>query len=283
MPEHLAILAILLTLSQPVRLTTSQYDLARHMQAIWDLDTNRYQIGLQLQLNLQGKASLYNDVDKASGKLFQVVPNLTKKSTYKKFINLLNNYDPLIHKTDRASATEREEQNNFINSVLGTPVWQETRKFLIKHGLVQSNMALAHELQRIWFTEYSRTGQITGSSGFEHVFVGEIDTSKQQISGLHNWVRVYMLEASRSVNYQGYIKTNTKNNLYEIKLRQGNNKKSGNSMFIGTSPEYELAVYTVCFFARPNQKCSFGMNGNLVTIQVYVNYDKSLGSAYPII
>ena len=36
---------------------------------------------------------------------------------------------------------------------------------------------------------------------------------------------------------------------------------------VGTSPEFELAVYTLCFVARPNEVCRLRINGNDVFIQ----------------
>ena len=73
---------------------------------------------------------------------------------------------------------------------------------------MSSSFDLSNELHRIWFTEYSRAKGVTGSSGFEHVFVGEINSNDKEISGLHNWIRVYQLESSKQVDYQGYLKTN---------------------------------------------------------------------------
>ena len=34
------------------------------------------------------------------------------------------------------------------------------------------------------------------------------------------------------------------------------NFKSGGSMFLAVSPEMDLALYTICFLARPNQVCT---------------------------
>lgn len=76
-------------------------------------------------------------------------------------------------------------------------------------GFISSFSHLASELDRIWFTEYSRTKGIVGSSGFEHVFVGELADDKGEISGLHNWITVYKLEQAGKVNYKGYLKTQT--------------------------------------------------------------------------
>ena len=56
----------------------------------------------------------------------------------------------------------------------------------------------------IWFGLYTRGGGPLGSSGFEHVLVGEI---KDGISGFHNWARFWEEERIGEMNYLGYIKT----------------------------------------------------------------------------
>lgn len=65
---------------------------------------------------------------------------------------------------------------------------------------------LQRKLEGIWFREYSRARGIVGSSGFEHVFVGEINTDDGELSGGHNWVGVFYQERNKDINYMGYIR-----------------------------------------------------------------------------
>jgi hypothetical protein len=56
-----------------------------------------------------------------------------------------------------------------------------------------------------WFGMYDRARAILGSSGFEHVFIGEIKNGA--VSGFHNWFHWYMLEQAGELNYLGYWET----------------------------------------------------------------------------
>lgn len=41
------------------------------------------------------------------------------------------------------------------------------------------------------------------------------------------------------------------------------------SMFVGTSPEFELALFTVCYFVRPGAQCPAVIAGKSVPIQTH--------------
>jgi hypothetical protein len=50
------------------------------------------------------------------------------------------------------------------------------------------------------------------SSGFEHVFVGEIkkhDDGSLEVSGFHNWIQLYLSEKGGNLDYKGYYKWGT--------------------------------------------------------------------------
>lgn len=60
--------------------------------------------------------------------------------------------------------------------------------------------------------------------------------------------------------------------------------KPSNSLFIGTSPELELALYTVCFSVRADQACRMSYGGkdfNIVTYSFKYRGKNLIGSAYP--
>jgi poly(U)-specific endoribonuclease len=108
-------------------------------------------------------------------------------------------------------------------------------------------------LHKIWFDMYRRGGRGGDSSGFEHVFVGEIKNGK--VSGFHNWVYFYMEELKGNVDYRGYIKpkshnsarTNGDDQVLTLQFKWNGVLKNVGTSFIGVSPEFEIALYTMCF------------------------------------
>lgn len=70
-------------------------------------------------------------------------------------------------------------------------------------GLADPKMTVFKEyLRTIWFGMYSRSRGVEGSSGIEHVYIGEM---KHGISGLHSWVRFATEEKKGDINYLGFL------------------------------------------------------------------------------
>ena len=49
---------------------------------------------------------------------------------------------------------------------------------------------------------YDRARATLGSSGFEHVFIGEVKNG--DVSGFHNWFHWFWLESQGDINYLGH-------------------------------------------------------------------------------
>lgn len=59
--------------------------------------------------------------------------------------------------------------------------------------------------------------------------------------------------------------------------------KPVNSIFIGTSPELEMALYTICFELRPDSNCPISLNGKTFEMQTHTFRYRGknlIGSAY---
>ena len=56
------------------------------------------------------------------------------------------------------------------------------------------------------------------------------------------------------------------------------------SIFIGLSPELELALYTICVLLKPNDGCTVSLGGKKIEIRTHIftqNGKKFLGTAFP--
>ncbi len=67
-------------------------------------------------------------------------------------------------------------------------------QYLVSVGKApESEKEFIRNLYRLWFYSYGRGEARGSSSGFEHVFVGEIDSKNGETvaAGLHNWIQFY--------------------------------------------------------------------------------------------
>lgn len=56
------------------------------------------------------------------------------------------------------------------------------------------------------------------------------------------------------------------------------------TLFVGTSPELEMALYTVCFYARPDGNCPMSLGGtkfDIVTSKFKYKGKEMIETAYP--
>ena len=77
-------------------------------------------------------------------------------------------------------------------------------QILFHVGLADASVAVFKEyLRTIWMGQYNRGGGIEGSSGLEHVFLGEKNSNS--ISGYHGWIKYDRDELAGRMNYLGYM------------------------------------------------------------------------------
>lgn len=254
--------------------------LSDFMASIWSSDVNA---ATGIKVNLQGHTSTGATSDQAPSSLFTYVNDYYyfHRPTYAALIRLLDNYNHVIGGAEHSTYEEDQEITAFLDEISKTSVMQKTLQFLHQHGYVGSTWrSLETELRRIWFGFYPRHGHVADSSGFEHVFVGEIDS--KNVIGLHNWIQFRLQEQKGNVDYMGFI-FSKQPNIVGIHFKWLSKVKPLGGFMYGTSPEFDIAMYTVCFFTRRNQKCDFSMNGHNVEVQTYdINHGGGihLGTAY---
>ncbi|CAH0551335.1 unnamed protein product [Brassicogethes aeneus] len=217
-----------------------------------------------VQINLQMKTTSRSTVDEAPLPLLTINSKAYNIPSIAKLIPLYNNYILKANVNEVYTAQEKNEETDLLDVILQTPVMQYTRNFLIKKGILGKDpKEFKTLLKQIWFNMYSRGDGKIGSSGFEHIFLGELKKSK--VSGLHNWLYFNEEESMNRANYLGYMKIldlGDKGSIIKHHFTFHNVDKPVDSMFIGTSPEFEMALYSTCFVLRANRICPLKLNNN---------------------
>ncbi|XP_029930457.1 poly(U)-specific endoribonuclease-C-like isoform X1 [Myripristis murdjan] len=280
----------------PFHMQGVNQELSEVLNQLWRLDTNRLKPGTDYRISLQGRAGYvaqgsHHARDRARAPLFSYVNEDKLKSieTYAHFINLLDNYEMSTGVSETVTSEELRENHLFLDAILETDVMKHAHKYLVSKGQSPSDQTqFKRQLYDIWFRLYHRDrsgGQ--DSCGFEHVFVGETK-SGQEIMGLHNWVQFYLQEKHDHVDYKGYKARDNKDTPDEddhvLNLQfswKGLVKPVGGS-FIGVSPEFEMALFTILFLISTEK-----MTSEVVKVDEYVmelvvyRHGRSIGTSFP--
>ena len=239
---------------------------------MWDHDVNRLGPG-DMTLDYQQHVSDAS-VDRASHRLFSSVNDAKLGGlTYRTFITLLNNYRPTKGDAESVTSAERREEAAFLDAVFETSVMRSLEGFLICKNKITNLADLRQKLQTMWFDLSPRSGSSTigDTSGFEHVMVGEYKSSSE-VNGFHNWLSFYQKEKSGDVNYYGYATLSTIQQNFALVGAafdwHGRHNDLG-SFFVGVSPEFDLGIYSLCFFMYPGKTCHFHINSKSFKIRSY--------------
>lgn len=269
------------------------------VQQMWGLDHNRLTPDVDYVLNVQKGKKPYWKEDDAPDPLFTSIDKDARlRPTYSTLIALLQHYsdeDTVSSKKVVSDPSNCKQVWAFLDAIMQTAPMQFCHKYCHandpKKRVPSDHQGFTRLLHRIWFERYPRShGGRKDSSGFEHVFVGEI--KDDQVSGFHNWVRFYMEERRGRIDYRGYIKPKSKtdaladSNDHVLTLQffwKGVEKIMGTS-FIGTSPEFEMAVYITCFLVgNEENKVELDTGTDLfgLNIKCYTMGRDKIGSSYP--
>ncbi|XP_053313705.1 uridylate-specific endoribonuclease [Spea bombifrons] len=270
----------------------SNQEIKEISELMYKLDVNKAAKS-DIILNKQSMAEhTRNQDDLSEQPLYQYVnEDIFQRPTYSKFIKLTNNY---IRKTGTAetyTAEELKEHQDFLEEIMKTKLMKELYNFFHKKGLYKTEKEFVDDLEKMWFGLYCRSSGEADSSGFEHVFMGEV--KKGKVSGFHSWIRFYLLEKEGIMDYYSYNYDGPWSDYPDLLGQQfhwdGFYKEVG-SQFIGSSPEFDLGLYTLCFISRPGKKCKISLGGHELGIQTYEwtkttygNGKKYIGTAYPVV
>ncbi|XP_025089921.1 poly(U)-specific endoribonuclease-like [Pomacea canaliculata] len=198
----------------------------------------------------------------------------------------LKQLQPAQGKTDSITDAEQQEIDTLYSLLTSTVIFKELYSYLKCRGHVSSVEDFENKFYSLWFNLYPRSKSkpnILDSCGFEHVMVGELSSSSS-ISGLHNWIQFYREEAAGRLNYYGYVRRVQVGFTWNPASTRSKAVKNLGSFFIATSPQFDLALYTLCAFEFTDAICKVRLGGQTYAIQTWDIAHVSglqIGSAYP--
>ncbi|KAL5728460.1 hypothetical protein ACHQM5_001539 [Ranunculus cassubicifolius] len=266
-------------------------NLSEACNKLWELDSNRLVPDKDYQIDCGEGKKTYQKEDMAQGTLFNWLSDDTfRKPTFSRFCSLLDNYNAVQGVKEVVTSEERQEQIAFIEEISRTAPIKYLYKYLTSKQVVSGNYEGFKKMMiDLWFGLYGRGGTSSCSSAFEHVFVGEIkQRGEDSVSGFHNWIQFYLEESKDRVNYQGYIFPrrrgqfpDSESQLLTIQFEWNGVLKSVSSTMVGVSPEFEIALYTLCFFMGGEDN-HIQLGPYYVNIKCYRLGQDKIGSVFPI-
>lgn len=237
-------------------------------ESLFTMDKNNaYQY---ITVNLQGETKEDGTTDDASLPLLDVKPEAYEIPTIKNTLALHDNYEMDVKTKETVTPEERKEESELLDNFLGTDVFKAAMKFLVEKEFIPNDeYEFKDTLRRIWFSQFQRVEGEPSSSGFEAVFLAEKLDS--YMIGPQSWIYFAKQEAQKKLDYRGYIKDTKLGDKGEaIKVRTAFNipdtKHSVTTLLVGLSPELEMALYTVCFYVRPNDVCPISLGGKDINL-----------------
>lgn len=213
-----------------------------------------------------------------------------QKDVFVKFQALLDNYEADENLHEKPSVAKQREEDAFIDTITktnGGPM-QTVFEYLKNDGKVSMTCIDQFKpiLKEMWFEKYAKRGQGLKSSGFEHTFVGELGYSRgtKVTKGFHNWFQFLAERTSGRLTYQPPLiskEVSIEPALVRARFQwMGKKKPPGSSFFVGTSPDFEMALYTACFFE--GSSCSCKINGKQLRFKIIkLNNKRNILTAYP--
>ncbi|XP_008109644.1 poly(U)-specific endoribonuclease-A isoform X2 [Anolis carolinensis] len=274
------------------------HELSKLFNQLWDADVNRFVPGKDYTISLQGKAGFVQQGsniarDSASEPLFHNVneQRLKNTKTYSTFVSLLDNYEASTGMAELVTSEETAENNRFLDAVLETEVMKIALQYLVGKNWTKPDLKnFKSQLYDIWFHLYSRErGNGPDSCGFEHVFVGETKRG-HEILGLHNWVQFYLQEKLKHIDYKGYVARQNKSRpdeddqVLSLQFSWKGLVKPVGSSFIGVSPEFEFALYTIIFLQSNERVTRQRVRIEEYELEIVVyRHGRYIGTAYPVL
>ncbi|XP_078275535.1 uridylate-specific endoribonuclease B-like [Rhinoraja longicauda] len=234
----------------------SRAELSGIAQTLWDNDVNRLQPGIDVKISLQEQVGqTYTDVTgKTTFPLFLFVnEDVFKKKTFSEVGCSL-----IIAQCLNPFATP-QQMKQLMPAVQHLSCTRLSIKTKTAENALQAGPHCWEEKWSWRFSPHHLLLYRPNSSGFEHVLVGETRGGPTVI-GFHNWIQFYLEEKLGHVNYRGYtmpnnqVKPDENKHLLTLQFSWKKGVKPHGSCFLGMSPEFEFAPYTIIFLVSPDRQ-----------------------------
>nr|XP_054772848.1 uridylate-specific endoribonuclease-like [Lytechinus pictus] len=257
----------------------NQSEITQLAELLWTLDVNRLTPN-DYVINKQALVDDGNNVDQSADPFFTSLNESALSSrTYQAFIALMDNYISETRQEEVYTLEELEEIEEFLDAVFESDVMTATTDFFIDKGQFIDEAVYRRWAKMVWFGNYT--------SGFEHVFWARPSSS---VSGFHNWLRWGFHEGDQ-LDYYGYVRLklpfivvdreNVDPDQMGLNFAWKGAVKELGSVIIGSSPEFEFAMFSLCFRIKGGSQCEFTLDGSPSKIQTYTIRDPGyIGSAY---
>lgn len=227
-----------------------------------------------IKMNLQTRATSSNiTTDEAKEPLFKVDPELLDYPSIYITRSLYDNYEQNSSKKLNRTLEIRKEENLLIDIFLNTNEMSRAMQWLADHGFIDpDDFERKDVLRRIWFTVFSGS-----TCGFERVFASE--NYGTAIIGVQDWIYFEYQESSKRIDYMGYtdkLDLGSTASLIKLNFQMDGIVRPNATIFVGTLPELEMALYTICFYARPNNLCPVSLGGT--TFNIYTHSFRYFGT-----
>lgn len=263
-------------------------DLASAAGQLWELDDNRLTPGEDYSICTE-RAPRRDDEDEGESPgpfVTEISDSVWERPTFAALRNLLDNYTAETGIPERVEAEERMEEKVFVEAVCSTPCMQFAQQWLASYAASEDDRmmladmaAFRQAVQELWFGLYARDAD-RDSCGFEHVFCGELDDGR--VKGLHNFTQVVVEEQRGNLTFRGCLGDEVgeeSSQVATIRFDWLGYTKRASSMFVGVSPEFEVALYTMWWFAN-NLDDPVEMGPYTVRVKMY-DMDGRLAAAFP--
>jgi len=213
----------------------------------------------------------------AETNLFQLAEGpdlLEQRLPFETFKALMDNWSP-NPETQGYTKTKRD----FVGKVAreATPM-NEAFNYLKSKGLLPNAVTDLVEFRKtlkdMWFKNVD-------NMGFEYTFVG-LKTVQHRYQGFNNWYQFYLQQKDGKISSVVWPQNNFKPGteppfVSDFKfswdgktkgLMIGNNfYQQGSNMFVGTSPAFDIALFTVCFIELKGKECQCNIGRTTITVK----------------